>query len=55
VASAEAGVHAALCDSINTQRALQELSTLITGVNSYLAKRPLPHGSPPRGTRDKTV
>lgn len=45
----QGGVHAALCDNIDTARALMQLSDLISGVNKYLAKRPLPHGAPPEG------
>ena len=47
--AAQAGVHAALCDNIDTARALIQLSDLVTSVNKYLAKRPLPHGAPPDG------
>ena len=45
----QAGVHAALCDNIDTARALIQLSELVTAVNKYLARRPLPHGAPPDG------
>jgi cysteinyl-tRNA synthetase len=47
--AAQAGVHAALCDNIDTARALIQLSDLVTSVNKYLAKRPLPQGAPPDG------
>ena len=47
--AAEASVHAALCANVDTARALGELSGLITCVNKYLARRPLPHGAPPHG------
>ena len=47
--AAQAGVHAALCDNIDTARTLIQLSDLVTSVNKYLARRPLPHGTPPDG------
>ena len=49
LAAAQEAVHAALCASINTAAVLAELSDLITAVNKYLAKRPLPHGAQPDG------
>ena len=49
--AAQEGVHAALCDNIDTQATLQQLGNLITAVNKYLAKRPLPHGTPPDGAQ----
>ena len=42
-------MHTALCDNIDTARALIQLSDLVTTVNKYLAKRPLPQGAPPDG------